>query len=102
MGIRPMCWGVLFTSIFSLIINTHYTGKLINLGFIAQMRDLLPILALSLAMGGIVYITMNYISLNSWLLLAIGLLEGILVYVGLARLFHFNELSELVAIGRRK
>ena len=66
------------------------------------MRDLLPILALSLAMGGIVYITMNYISLNSWLLLAIGLLEGILVYVGLARIFRFNELSELVAIVRRK
>ena len=102
MGLIPMCWGMLFNSIFALIINTHYTGKLINLGFIAQMRDLLPILALSLAMGGIVYITMNYVSLNSWLLLAIGLLEGILIYVGLARLFRFNELSELVAIVRRK
>lgn len=49
MGLLPMCWGMLANSIISLVINTHYTGRLIHLGFLAQMRDLLPSLALSMA-----------------------------------------------------
>lgn len=102
MGLIPMCWGMLFNSVIALIINTHYTGKLINLGFLAQMKDLVPILLISMVMGGGVYLTMNFIPLNSWLLLGLGLVEGIVVYIGLAKLFHFNELSELVTIVRRK
>ena len=39
-GIVAMCWGSVVNSIIALIINTHYTGKLIQVGFLRQMRDL--------------------------------------------------------------
>lgn len=102
MGLIPLCIGTIFSSIISLVINTHYTGKLIHLGFFKQMKDLLPTLLLSLATGAVVYLTVTYIPMESWLALSIGVIEGILLYAGLARLFRFQEFTELLSIIRRK
>ena len=97
-----MCWGMLANSVIALIINTHYTGKLIHLGFLAQMRDLLPILLLSLATGGLVYATVTLIPMHPWVGLGVGIAEGVAVYVIVAKLLRFREFSELVSIIRRK
>ncbi|MDE6480078.1 MAG: lipopolysaccharide biosynthesis protein [Muribaculaceae bacterium] len=101
-GLIPMCWGMLANSIIALVINTHYTGKLIHLGFFSQMKDLLPTLLLSLATGAIVYLTVSSIHLNSWVTLGIGIVEGILIYILAAKLLRFKEFSELLSIVRRK
>ena len=102
LGLIPMCWGMLANSIIALIINTHYTGKLINLGFLAQMKDLLPILLLSLGVGAAVYFTVCLINMNSWALLSLGVAEGIILYVVFAKLLRFPEFKELAGILRRK
>ena len=102
LGLIPMCWGMLVNSIIALIINTHYTGKLINLGFLAQMKDLLPTLLLSLGVGATVYFTVSLITMNSWALLGLGVAEGIILYVGVAKLLRFPEFRELAGILRRK
>lgn len=102
LGLLAMCWGMLVNSIFALIINTYYTGKLIHLGFFSQMKDLLPILLLSFIMGVSVYLTMNLIHLNPWILMGLGILEGLCIYLGIAKIFKFKELSELIAIVRKK
>ena len=102
MGLIPLCIGTIFSSIIALIINTHYTGKLINLGFLKQMKDLLPTLLLSLATGMIVYLTVTYINMASWLALIVGVIEGIVLYIGMAKILRFNEFTELITIIRRK
>lgn len=101
MGLIPMCWGMVANSIIALIINTHYTGKLINLGFLRQMRDLLPSLLLSLSVGGIVYLTVTLLPISSWLALSIGVIEGVVVYTALAKILRFSEFSELISIVRK-
>lgn len=102
LGLIAMCWGMLANSVIALIINTHYTGKLIHLDFLAQMRDLLPILMLSLATGGLVYATVTLIPMNPWVGLSVGIAEGVTVYVVVAKVLRFREFSELVSIIRRK
>ncbi len=102
LGLIPMCVGMIFSSIIALIINTHYTGKLIHLGFFKQMRDLLPTLILSLGIGVIVYLTVIYIPLESWLSLFIGITEGVLLYTGLAKLLGFSEYKELLSLIKSK
>ena len=102
LGLIPMCWGMMANSIIALIINTHYTGKLISLGFLAQMKDLLPTLLLSLGVGAVVYFTVSLITMNSWALLCLGVAEGIILYVGFAKLLRFSEFRELTGILRRK
>ena len=101
-GLLAMCYGMIVTSIIALIINTYYTGKLIHLGFIAQMRDLLPTLLLSFVVGAAVYATVTLIPMNTWFALGVGVIEGIVLYMTLAKLFRFSEFAELLAIIRRK
>lgn len=101
LGLIPMCIGMIINSIISLMINTHYTDKLIHLGFFVQIKDILPILSLNVVTGAIVYVTVTYISMGSWLSLSVGITEGILLYVGLAKLLQFPEFIELLSIIRK-
>lgn len=102
LGLIAMCWGLLIGSLISLILNTHYTGKFINLGFTKQIMDLFPIFMLSLVTGAVIWMTVSYLPVTSLLKLLIGIAEGIIVYAGCSKLLRFTEFSELVAIIRHK
>lgn len=101
MGLVAMCVGQIFSSLIALVINTNYTGKLIQVGFLRQMRDLLPTLLLSLSMWGVVYVVISCLS-GTMLQLIVGIVVGMVYYVTLSALFHFPELKELYSIIRRK
>lgn len=93
MGVLFMCYGMVVSSLISLIINTYYTGKLIKVGYIVQMKDLLPIFLCSVLMGVIVFFCIQYI-FNYWLQLIIGILIGIFCYIGFTYIFAKEELLE--------
>lgn len=101
MGLIAMCVGQILSSLIALIINTNYTGKLIQVGFLRQMRDLLPTLLLSLSMWGVVYGITSCLS-GIILQLIVGIIAGMVYYIALSALFHFPELKELYSIIRRK
>lgn len=101
MGLIPMCFGQIISSLIALIINTHYTGILIKVGFIRQIRDLTPTLLLSFSMWGIVF-GLTLVFEGILLQLTAGVLVGITYYLGLSFLFRFSELNELLSIIRRK
>lgn len=97
LGLEAMCYGNIVNSLIALIINTHYTGKLLNLGFMSQMKDLFPSLSLSIAM----YIVCKILSTalgNGFLSLSVSILAGVIVYAGGAFIFRFSELKELKEI----
>lgn len=97
MGIEVMCWGIFVSSLFSLVINTYYTGRLLQLGFIKQLYDLLPILLYALIMALIVYVVTFLFNSNSCKLL-IGIVTGVLSYYGISSLTHSKELQELFSL----
>lgn len=101
MGLIAMCIGQIITSLVFLIINTYYTGKLINIGFIRQMRDLFPTLLLSLSMWVLVYYSISFIQGTTYQLL-VGVLIGIIYYPSLAFLFRLPEVDEIKSIIKRK
>ena len=100
-GLVAMCIGGIFSSILCLVVNTHYTGKLINVGFWLQMRDLLPTLLLSLAMDAVVVLSVWFIPTNL-LKLIVGVIVGVIFYIFVARLFKMEELSDLLSLVKRK
>ena len=102
MGLIAMCIGSFFSSMIALIINTHYTGKLIKVGFIQQMLGLFPILILSISMGAVVYWAINSLSLLPALQLTIGICIGFIYYILIAVIFRFDEFNELLNILKRK
>lgn len=100
-GIVVMCYAQIGTSLISLVINTYYTGKLINVGFIRQMRDLSGTLTLSLIVFTIVFIGGNSI-VNNWIWLIGGGILGVSIFLGTAKLLHFEELQTTMEIFKRK
>ena len=93
-GIESMCIGLILMNIIALFINTHFTGKMINVGFITQMKDLLPALIFSGAMGTAVWGISLTVAHNVIKLLC-GISLGIFVYFGLAKIFDSKELREI-------
>lgn len=101
MGLVSLCVGSIFSSIICLAINTYYTGKLIHVGFLMQMRDLLPTLSLSLAIWLAAQAAVHFIN-NVYLQLAAGILAGATLFCAGSYIFRFNELSELRDLFKRK
>lgn len=101
LGLVAMCWGNLLNSLIALVINTHYTGKLIQVGFLTQMRDLIPTLAYSLTMGAIVW-TIVQILPNNILRLSIGTIAGIVYFLAITKLTRSADLRELLSFVKAK
>ena len=96
-GLVAMCVGQIVSSLLCLAINTRYTGKLIQVGFVRQMRDLFPVLALSLAMWVVARGAQMLVE-PAGLKLAVGVAAGAVFYVGMSWLFKFTEMREMVDI----
>ncbi len=81
-------------------VNAYPNKKLLNYGFIEQMKDFVPSFLLSLAMGSAVYfvgdILTEYLNLAPILLLGISVVAGLLLYLGLAKAFRFESLDYLI------
>lgn len=97
MGIVAMCYFSIFTSIICLIINTYYTGKLINVGFIRQMFDIAPTLILSMVMWVTVLFAIQFFP-NKYIQLPVGILIGAAIYLAGSYLFKFPELKEVLVM----
>ncbi|MBS5539357.1 MAG: lipopolysaccharide biosynthesis protein [Phocaeicola plebeius] len=100
-GLIIFCCGNILSSIISLIINTYYTGKLIHIGLFKQMRDLMPIIILSLVMFGVILLANHFIT-NLYIQIIIGGIIGVTVYLGGAILFKFKELNDVKYMLKRK
>lgn len=96
-GIIWMVSGGIVSSMLSLIINTYYTGKLINVGYFKQMGDLLPIFGVSFIMWLIVHAIL-YLSSNLYCQLVLGLSLGTIVYLVGAKIFLKTEFNDALSM----
>ena len=101
LGLVVFCIGGIISSLVCLVVNTYYTGKLINVGYLKQMRDLFPTLFLSLVLFGVILALNQFIS-NYLLQILVGGTVGSLVYLGGAFLFKFDELNDVKYMLKRK
>ena len=101
-GLIAMCWSTVLSSIIALVINTFYTGKLINLGFLKQMKDILPTFILSVLMGGVVFLTVRFLIVNPLLQILMGLVVGIAFFVIVAKICRFKELEDVLSLVIKK
>jgi len=82
-GVKWMCIGYVFTAFVFLFINTYYTGKMINVGFIRQMLDMMPTLLYCIGMSAVVMLVSHFMP-NDWSKLIVGVVVGALFYYGIS------------------
>jgi O-antigen/teichoic acid export membrane protein len=93
-GILVICIGMVFVSVFALVINTHYTGKLIHLGFWKQMKDITPVLVISIITGVIALIP-SFFTENIFYQLIIGLIAGGTFFLGINFMLKTDEIKDI-------
>ena len=94
LGLEAMCYGSIVSSLLSLIWNTYYNGKFLNMSIFKQLHDFSPILLLS----GVMYIgarSVAYFMGNDLTSLICSVATGAAIYIGGAFLFRFPEIKEL-------
>ena len=99
-GLLFMCYSRIATTIICLVINTYYTGKLIQVGFIKQMKDILG----SLVTSFVVFLSILFVvglTENLFLQLLLGFIVAVTIYLGTAFLFKFEEIKYIKLIIRK-
>lgn len=93
-GIIGMCVGRVVYSLAAFYMNTYYTNKILNYGFWAQVKEILPSFLISLSMMFIA-LTISHYVISPILSLVISLIVCPIYYISLSRLFRISSLVEL-------
>ena len=104
LGVMAMAYSLLFTTLTSQIINSWPNRKLLDYGYMEQVKDIIPNIILACMMGIIVY-PVKYIEINSLFILLIQIFIGIVIYLTgsfVLKLDTFNYLVEILRLYIRK
>ena len=94
-SVEAMAISMLFTSVLSQVINSWPNRKLLEYAYFDQVMDMLPQIALSCLMGGIVY-SISYLKLNDTITLLLQVLIGSAVYLLGSKICHIECYGYLV------
>lgn len=96
-GVKAMAYSSLLTSVLSQIINSWPNRKLLNYGYLEQVRDFAPGIILAVFMGLCVYI-IGYIPLNDGATLIIQIIVGAAIYIGISAILKLEEFEYLIGM----
>lgn len=96
-GVKAMAYSSLLTSVLSQIINSWPNRKLLNYGYLEQVRDFAPGIILAVFMGLCVYI-IGYIPLNDGATLIIQIIVGAAIYIGMSVILKLEEFEYLIGM----
>ena len=88
-SVEAIAYGALASMVLFTVITAYPNKKFIGYGWIEQMKDLLPVFGLAAAMGVPVYF-MSFLPLPDVALLAVQVVTGGVIYVGLSALLKFE------------
>ena len=101
LGITYFVASGIISSFIMFFINTYYTGKIIGIGFVCQIRDLLPSYSLSILLF-VVVLMICMLFQSMWFKLIIGSILGCILYMVLALIFKFDEIEDVKYMLRTK
>ena len=94
-GVMAIALSMLANSFICQVINTWPNKKLINYGYLEQLKDIVPTILLAWGMGGIVY-CVNFLGLNNIFSLLIQIPLGVAIYIICAKLFKMESFDYLL------
>lgn len=88
-GVYAIALGGVLTGVIATVVNAYPNDKLLNYSYKEQWKDIMPSLILSLVMGAVVY-CINFIRLDIWTMLIIQIVLGLILYIGMAKVFKLE------------
>lgn len=96
-SVEAMAYSLLVTSVLSQIINSSPNKKLLGYNYLNQVKDMLPQIILSVAMG-IIVLSVNLLQFTPVITLLIQIPLGIVVYIALSKIFHVDSFTYLLSM----
>ena len=98
-SVEAMAYSMLISSIASQVINSWPNRKLLKYGYFEQIKDIMPSVALSLAMGIVVYF-LHFLPLPTIVILCLQVLTGVAIYMLGSILFKLRGYQDLMSVIR--
>lgn len=99
-GLSAVCCGLFAASAIGYLLNAKVAGSTIGLGVFLQLKTISPILLISLIMAAVVY-GVTYIIEGEWLRVIVGILVGLLSYIGLSVVFQTSTCELVISLIRK-
>lgn len=100
-SIKAMAYSILISTVTGQIINSWPNKKLLNYGYLEQIKDILPIIVLSVFMGGCVYL-ITLIGFVDIVTIVMQILTGVLLYISLSAIFKIDSFIYLMEVFKIK
>ena len=94
-GVYAIAMGQVLSGIISTFINAFPNKKLLDYSYVEQWKDIVPSLLIAVLMGFVVYL-FNFAGLIAWQQLILQVVVGVIVYIGLAKLFGLQSFAYLI------
>lgn len=94
-GVMAMAYSLLLSSVLSQIINSWPNRKLLDYGYLEQVRDFAPGVLLAIAMGACVYF-LGFIPLPTIVTLLFQIIIGAIIYIGVSVILRLEEFEYLL------
>ena len=96
-GIMPMLFTNVLTSIIAFFLNSHYSGKFLGYSSWMQVKDVAPSYGIAIIVSLSVYF-FKYLPISYWIILPIQLIIGTVTFITLCRVVKMEEYKELSVI----
>ena len=95
-SVMALVLGEILSTIVSLMVNTIVSKKLFGYGTLAQLKDILPCILLSLVMGAGIY-PIALLGLSDIITIMLQMIAGIIIYTSLSLIFKVESFTYLLA-----
>lgn len=89
-GVEAMAYSMLVISVLNQIINSWPNRRLLNYGYLQQLKDILPGILLAVVMGACI-LPVTLLGLPDILTLIIQVILGVVIYIGGSMLFKLES-----------
>ena len=93
MGIMPMLWVNIATSVIAFFLNSFFTGKFLGYSSWMQIKDVMPSYGVAMVVALSVWF-LKYLPISNWVILPLQFLVGVLVFFVVCRVTRLEEYEE--------
>ena len=94
-GIMPMLYTNLITTVIAFFLNSHYSGKMVGYSSWMQIKDVAPSYGIATAVALSVFY-LKFLPITNWVILPLQGIIGLTTFLMVCRLFHIEELDAAI------
>ena len=94
-GIMPMLYTNLITTVIAFFLNSHYSGKMVGYSSWMQIKDVAPLYGIATIVALSIFF-LKFLPVSNWVVLPMQCIMGLTTFLMVCRFFHIEELDAAI------